>query len=70
MKNIKIGTLLLRIGLVMYILGNFYFGWNEKPMSDLELYVDNTVKFCIYVGITFYLMPIWSIYENYVKKHK
>lgn len=70
MKKIKIGTLLLRIGFVIYILENFYFGWNKEPMSDLELYADNVVRFCLYVGMIFYLMPIWGIYEDYVKRHE
>jgi hypothetical protein len=70
MKRIKIGSRLLQIGLLIYLIENFYFGWNKLPMSDLELYADNAVKVFMYVGFIFYVMPIWRLYENAVKKHE
>ena len=70
MKRIKIGSKLLQIGLLIYLIENFYFGWNKLPMSDLELYADNTVKVFMYVGFTFYVIPIWELYENAVKNHE
>ena len=70
MNKIKIGTFLFRIGFVIYILENFYFGWNKTPMSDMELYADNVVRFCFYAGFVFYFMPLWSLYESFVKKHE
>ena len=68
MKRIKIGSKLLQIGLLIYLIENFYFGWNKLPMSDLELYADNTVKGFVFVGFIFYTMPIFELYENAVKK--
>ena len=70
MKKIKIGTLLLRIGLVIFVLENFYFGWNEKPMSLLEEQADFIVKYFMWIGLIIYFMPIWGLYENYVKRHE
>jgi hypothetical protein len=70
MKRIKIGKKLLQIGLLIYVIENFYFGWNELPMSDLELYADNTVKAFIYIGFVIYVMPLWEIYESAIKKNE
>jgi hypothetical protein len=70
MKRIKIGGRLLQIGLLIYLIENFYFGWNKLPMSDMELYADNTVKIFMYAGLILYVMPIWSLYEDAVKKHE
>ena len=70
MKKIKIGTFLLRVGFVIYILENFYFGWNEKSMSDMESYADNVVVALFYMGFILYLMPVLSIYEDYVKRNE
>tara|TARA_R110000787_G_scaffold276483_2_gene385431 strand:- start:47 stop:262 length:216 start_codon:yes stop_codon:yes gene_type:complete len=70
MRKIKIGSRLLQIGLIIYFIQNFYFGWNKLPMSDMELYADNTVKVFMYVGFVFYVMPIFGLYENAVKKNE
>tara|TARA_R110000782_G_C14535812_1_gene383076 strand:+ start:260 stop:565 length:306 start_codon:yes stop_codon:yes gene_type:complete len=68
MKRIKIGSRLLQIGLLIYLIENFYFGWNKLPMSDMELYADNTVRVLMTIGFIFYAMPIWGLYEDAVKK--
>jgi hypothetical protein len=70
MRDIKIGTTLLLIGLFICVIENIYFGWNRMPMSDLELYLDNTVKVFMYVGFIFYTLPLWALYESAVKKHE
>ena len=68
MRKIKIGSRLLQIGLLIYLIENFYFGWNKVPMSDLEIYADNTVVLFIFFGLVFYFMPIMDLYKNAVKK--
>ena len=70
MKRIKIGSRLLQIGLLIYLIENFYFGWNKLPMSDMELYADNTVRVLMTIGFIFYAMPIWGLYEDAVKKRE
>lgn len=70
MRRIKIGVTLLRIGLLIFVLENFYFGWNETPMSLLEERADYVVKCFVYIGLIFYFMPIWGLYEDYVKRHE
>ena len=70
MKRIKIGSRLLKIGLIIFLIENCYFGWNRIPMSDLELYADNTVNVLMSIGFAFYLMPLWDLYEDAVKKQE
>lgn len=70
MKRIKIGGRLLKIGLIIFLVENFYFGWNNLPMSDLELYADNTVRVFLTIGFIVYFMPLWGLYENAVKKNE
>jgi hypothetical protein len=70
MKRIKIGSILLMIGLVIFLIENSYFGWNKHPLSEMEQYADNVVRAFMYVGGITYFMPIWSLYENAVRKHE
>ena len=70
MKQIKIGNRILQIGLMIYIIENFYFGWNKTPMSELELYCDYAVEIVFYLGIVIYAAPILKLYEKAVKKNE
>ena len=70
MKEIKIGSVLINIGIVFYVLENFYFGWNKNPMSDMELYADNVVLFLVYVGVGFYASPLIEIYKDAIKNNE
>ena len=71
MKKIhRIGIKILMIWLPIYIIGNTYFGWNEKPQSELELMFDTLIIWISNIGMTFYFLPIFRIYESAVKKLK
>jgi hypothetical protein len=70
MKELIIGTRLIQIASVFFIMQNFYFGWNEKPMSELENYADNIVIFLFYIGLGFYLLPLIKQYEIAVKENE
>ena len=69
-RLLQIGSRLLQIGLLIYLIENFYFGWNKLPMSDMELYADNTVRVLMNIGLVLYAMPIFWLYEDAVKKHE
>ncbi len=69
MNRIKIGKILIMIGFAMWIIENIYFGWNKLPMSEAEATCDIIVKIFMYMGFGIYILPIWSLYENAVKKH-
>ena len=69
MKQIKIGSRLLQIGLLLWIIKNFYFGWSETPMSFIELRCHYTVNAFFYLGIGFYMCPILNLYVMAVKKN-
>jgi hypothetical protein len=69
MKNIKIGGTLCFIGAIIFVIENFYFGWNMKPLSDAERYADIIVKIFIYLGIYIYMAPVFKLYEEAVEKY-
>ncbi len=69
MNRIKIGKMLFMVGFAIWIIENFWFGWNKQPMSEAEETCDIIVKIFMYAGLWFYSLPIWSIYENAVKRH-
>ena len=70
MKQIKIGSRLLQVGLILWIIKNFYFGWNETPVSFLELRCHYSVNAFFSFGILFYILPIFKLYEKAVKKNE
>jgi hypothetical protein len=70
MNKIKIGKTLIMIGLAMWIIENFYFGWNKLPMSEAKETCDTIVKIFMYAGLWLYSLPILSLYENAVKKNQ
>jgi len=69
MNKIKIGKILITIGAVVWIIENFYFGWNKLPMSKAEETWDVIVNVFMYLGFFIYFLPIKSLYENAVKRH-
>jgi len=70
MKKIKLGTRMIQIGMVICLIESLYFGWHEKPINDLELYIDNIVKFFWYSGFILYIIPAWRLYENAIKNYE
>lgn len=68
MKRIKIGKILIMIGIAVWIIENIYFGWNKLPMSEAEETCDIIAKIFMYVGFWIYILPIWSLYEKAVKR--
>ena len=69
-KLTKIGSNLIMIGMIIYVIENCYFGWNALPMSEMEELADDIVKVFLYVGWFIYFFPIVQIYENAVTKLK
>ena len=69
MNRIKIGKILIMVGIAFWIIENFYFGWNKLPMSEVEKDADTVSKILFYVGFFIYSLPIWSLYENAVKNN-
>lgn len=65
--KMKIGIVLMRIGIAVWIIENIYFGWNALPMSELEQHADNVVRLFIYLGAGFYTLPLVDLYQKAVK---
>jgi hypothetical protein len=56
-------------GLIVYfVCYNTYFGWNKKPLTDLETTFDDILKIGIYLGLGFILHIILSYIK--FKMHK
>ena len=70
MIRIKIGRTLIYLSIIIYILENMYYGWNETPMSRSELFFDKTVIYSLTTGLMFYISPLYSLYESAVKQHE
>ncbi len=68
MNKIKIGKTLAMIGFVIWIIENFWFGWNRFPMSEAERICDMISYAFMYIGFLVYLSPVFSLYENAVKR--
>lgn len=62
------GKILIMVGFAFFIIENFYFGWNELPMSEAEIIADNVVRLFFYGGFFVYSLPVWRVYENAVNK--
>ena len=68
MRLIKIGKTLILIGFAMFVIQNMIFGWNAVPMSEAEETTDIINKVFLYGGLWLYILPIWDLYENAIKK--
>lgn len=58
------GLGMMRFSVMLYIIENFYFGWNAKPMSSLEQYADNVVGFGLTFGFLLFISPAYKIYKT------
>lgn len=67
-KLIKIGSRIVNIGFLIFVIQNFYFGWNEKPMSEAEETVDLITRLVLYIGFIIYIIPVFKLYELFVKE--
>lgn len=66
-KLVKTGSKIIKIGIMIFILQNFYFGWNKLPMSEAEEVVDLINKTVLYIGLIIYLIPVFALYEKWIK---
>lgn len=46
--------------IVYFVCYNTYFGWNKKPLTELETTFDDILKIAIYLGFGFILHIILS----------
>lgn len=54
--------------IVFFVCYNTYFGWNKKPLTELETTFDDILKIGIYLGFGFVLHIILSYIK--FKMHK
>lgn len=60
---------MMKIGAIMFLIQNFYFGWNAYPESELEETIDLINQIIFGLGLGIYLFPLFDIYEKFVKKY-
>lgn len=64
---IQLGKFLIKSAFLLYIIENFYFGWNATAQSVLEANTDRMVSVLLGIGIMIYIMPLFELYEKTVK---
>lgn len=69
MKLIKASKYILNIILILWVIGNFYFGWNKEPLSVNEEYFDDFINAGLLLYLVVYLIPLLRIYEKKVKEY-
>ncbi len=68
MTLIKLGKIIMQIGIICWIIQNCIFGWNAHPQSEAEKDADLYCNFILEVGIFLYLYPSIKLYESAIKK--
>jgi len=65
---LRSGWLTVKISIVLFVVKNFYFGWNSEPLSELETDAGIIIKTIMWFGWIVYFTPMLTIYEKKVKK--
>lgn len=66
-KYIKLSRVVMVINLLFYVIYNSYFGWNEYPSNEIEIFLDKTF-FIVSIGIIIlYIIPGLNTYEAFIK---
>lgn len=60
-KREKLSITLVMFGLVLYLVQNFYFGWNREAQSIAELVADWAVVASVLIG--FIIKPVRQEYH-------
>tara|TARA_R110002033_G_scaffold11575_2_gene36314 strand:+ start:28 stop:252 length:225 start_codon:yes stop_codon:yes gene_type:complete len=69
MKYLKFAQKLFWINIIFFVLYNYCFGWNKVPLSELEQTFDSVSKWGWFLWMFIYLIPLFEIYEDLVKKN-
>ncbi len=70
MKKMNFAIRLAGALIIYWIIYNTYFGWNEKPLSQTELNLDNIYKYGMYFCTWLYFLPLLDVYERFIEKHE
>jgi hypothetical protein len=68
MTSTKLGLRIMQLGMILWIIQNFIFGWNLHPQSDAEKTADLYCNIILKLGIFLYLLPLIKLYEYSLKK--
>jgi len=70
MNKIRFAKFLLITTVVYFVIYNTHFGWNMLPESDAEKTCDYIYRLSISLGFAIYILPVFDIYESFVKKRE
>ena len=66
-KYIKLSRVVMVINMLFYVIYNSYFGWNEYPSNEIEIFLDKAF-FIVSIGIIIlYIIPGLNTYEAFIK---
>lgn len=66
-KYIKLARVVMIINMLFYVIYNSYFGWNEYPINEIEIFLDKTF-YIVSIGIIIlYIIPGLNTYEAFIK---
>ena len=66
----NVGKYILLIGFLIYLITNFYYGWNLIPLTNEEKIWDLRIECILGLGIITYLYPLLQIYEQMFQRKK
>lgn len=64
MGHLKKAKIIWIIGIVYFVVYNTIYGWNSKPINEMEEDLDNIFKCVMFVGLFNYLTPLFEIYKR------
>ena len=70
MKRMTIAKLLFWVLVFYYLIYNWIFGWNHKPLTPAEVKCDDIFRIGLYVCMYFYISPIFEWLEKRVAEDK
>ena len=68
MKRMNIAVLLFFANSIFWITYNSIYGWNLKPVDELETLLDTIYSKVNIVVVILYFSPLIDIYSNWVEK--
>jgi hypothetical protein len=65
---LRISRFMFISNFIFWILYNSYFGWNTSDeITGTEIFFDNIYKIILYISVILYIIPLFQIYEGFVK---
>ena len=70
MKKIKFAVRLLIVSMLFWVCYNTYFGWNLKPINDIEESCDTIFSVLRFFGLVIFFSPLLDVYVDFIKDYE